>query len=757
MRNEETLERVILKPDDSLRTLSRIKLGIDISHIHRTLSQASIISGDDKLSWMKVNASSGAIIIDGAVSLTPSPVKSSQFISIGIHPIETTGILYEEINKLFAASNFGGDEDSTDDSLVTTKDFKQRELKGGKKGIDRHPQFCLRLTTAADSPIRSQRDISDLTDSIMLSNIIDMLRVMVFAFLKKYHFQPRNRRQPSKFAQNQLSGDQDNLIDLRTSTSVKPTPEILLEHLEAPGLEMSKSSSIRRVVSTSSTITPNAQQEVFLTRMKSSSTLKIENKSDYDSITHERPRPAPRIPSRRNSINSKEGLLPKISATIGRQGWLPFNDFAMVSLGKYEVRSDLNERKLATTETPLSAVQSDRQIWTNPITKARTLIDTSTGHTVPLPIRGADPVPQSPSKPRYMTTPTETNVGLISSCKPMPTEWLANVLKSWNNPVYSPAEQEIPQICFDGAGHSSKKVLTDHDHPFSSVDIRMLFREATDSIGGRISKDALRKSKVIAQIDKKYILVCIDHECNDPILVIIDQHAADERVRVESLLESFFTSYRGTQIVEAKSLAPPLKFDLSLLELKLLDKQQDYFARWGIIYEIVSDRHSPSKLPAHDSSKYSATTRLVVIGLPLLIHERCKQEPRLLIDLIRSELWRVDQAKLNAGDSTTSLSKSDYWLHELHTFPQGIIDMLNSRACRSAIMFNDALSISQCEILVEKLADCKFPFQCAHGRPSLIPLVDIGDLPLRLLVAGRGGKEEHFGTKFGAWKRCRTD
>lgn len=41
-------------------------------------------------------------------------------------------------------------------------------------------------------------------------------------------------------------------------------------------------------------------------------------------------------------------------------------------------------------------------------------------------------------------------------------------------------------------------------------------------------------------------------------------------------------------------------------------------------------------------------------------------------------------------------------------------------------MFNDALSAEECEGLVRRLARCAFPFQCAHGRPSLVPLVDLG-------------------------------
>jgi DNA mismatch repair ATPase MutL len=37
-------------------------------------------------------------------------------------------------------------------------------------------------------------------------------------------------------------------------------------------------------------------------------------------------------------------------------------------------------------------------------------------------------------------------------------------------------------------------------------------------------------------------------------------------------------------------------------------------------------------------------------------------------------------------------------------------------ATEGAIMFNDSLSIEQCQRLMAQLAETAFPFQCAHGR-----------------------------------------
>ena len=76
-------------------------------------------------------------------------------------------------------------------------------------------------------------------------------------------------------------------------------------------------------------------------------------------------------------------------------------------------------------------------------------------------------------------------------------------------------------------------------------------------------------------------------------------------------------------------------------------------------------------------------------------------------------------------------------------------------------MFNDELSKEQCEVLVTKLAACKFPFQCAHGRPSLVPLLDLGLLRMEsigiLALGKRGEVEEGFGRSFRRWKTSKEE
>ena len=44
-------------------------------------------------------------------------------------------------------------------------------------------------------------------------------------------------------------------------------------------------------------------------------------------------------------------------------------------------------------------------------------------------------------------------------------------------------------------------------------------------------------------------------------------------------------------------------------------------------------------------------------------------------------------------------------------------------------MFGTALTLEQSQRLLDELATCELPFQCAHGRPTLAPLVRLGSLP----------------------------
>jgi DNA mismatch repair protein MLH3 len=147
---------------------------------------------------------------------------------------------------------------------------------------------------------------------------------------------------------------------------------------------------------------------------------------------------------------------------------------------------------------------------------------------------------------------------------------------------------------------------------------------------------------------------------------------------------------------------------------------------------------------------------LIVSALPPSVSERCKADTALLISFLRSTVWDyVSNAAARSGAPFAHERGSSSWVTRLATCPKGLIDMVNSRACRSAIMFNDELRLDECQKLVQRLAGCVFPFVCAHGRPSLVPLADVESLAHGFQTVDIESKAKS-GAFVQAWKQWKT-
>ena len=57
--------------------------------------------------------------------------------------------------------------------------------------------------------------------------------------------------------------------------------------------------------------------------------------------------------------------------------------------------------------------------------------------------------------------------------------------------------------------------------------------------------------------------------------------------------------------------------------------------------------------------------------------------------------------------------------------PAAALRVLASKACRRAIKFGDTLDQQACQRVLTALARCDLPFQCAHGRPTIVPIVQL--------------------------------
>jgi DNA mismatch repair protein MLH3 len=200
----------------------------------------------------------------------------------------------------------------------------------------------------------------------------------------------------------------------------------------------------------------------------------------------------------------------------------------------------------------------------------------------------------------------------------------------------------------------------------------------------RISKASLQEAEVVAQVDRKFILAKVATNSSltstsrvseaDRMLILIDQHAADERCKVENLLQTYFIpdpAGSDQLVAQTRSLDKPLRFDLSRQDRELLSRFKRHFAHWGIAYEVLPEAPSRKGVTVEAQS------------LPPSILERCRLEPRLLIDLLRKEIWKLHSKGSNGRTKPFCIGRHEDWVARFHDCPDGILDLINSRACRS--------------------------------------------------------------------------
>ncbi|KAH7305098.1 DNA mismatch repair protein [Rhexocercosporidium sp. MPI-PUGE-AT-0058] len=731
---------------------------VSVTSVCSILAQGSFISHEEKKSWISIHASTPNLDISGTISLDPTATKHVQFICLGIQPITSWGgqsILHDEINRLFVNSAFGNQEqegeiDSAEqdrrvrDGRYKGDTYTNKELKGIKKGVDRWPMFFIKIQHPDLATSKSQvQDVLDEKGRGLLS-ILELLRVMIFEFLTKHHFRPKinNNRQPKK------------VIDVgQPAVSSSPTTRkspIRPQTKDQTHAKPNKSSLERKhrldPLGTNIRL-PSFRQGSSAAEYPFDSWSRVKKGAPSRPTTPKLPlkelrdpqisRPATAPPSFTNfpSTNGTSATrMPRLQPLLSKDGKLvraPFSDVSPHT-------KPLSLPVPLPPEAPNSGMvleDADKVVtWINPVTKIQSFVNKHNGITMQstnAPFQQSRLTTFGPDQPAPQSTPCP---------------WIADVLKKWDNPVFALPEPSIPRILFDGPGADTQHILHGHHHHCSQIDIDRAFTGSSSGINGRISKDALGRAEVVSQLDQKFILVKLQstrvsgsEPAGGSILVLIDQHAADERIRVEALIEELCSTPASNSTTSSgiltSSLAKPLQFDLSAKEIELLQIHESHFTNWGILYSISPPTSAPS------------VRRFTVHSLPPAILERCQSSPRLLIDLIRTEVWKAHDKHPTPAPP---LPLGD-WPQRVQTCPQGILDMVNSRACRSAIMFNDVLSNEQCTILVNRLAVCKFPFQCAHGRPSLVPLVELSALNLGTRMEPRG-QGVGFTGQFRKWK-----
>ncbi|WP_277553651.1 DNA mismatch repair endonuclease MutL [Halobaculum limi] len=188
----------------------------------------------------------------------------------------------------------------------------------------------------------------------------------------------------------------------------------------------------------------------------------------------------------------------------------------------------------------------------------------------------------------------------------------------------------------------------------------------------RTAHDRLPAMRVLGQYDDTYV-VCE----TDAGLVLVDQHAADERVNYERLQRAVGDG------APTQTLATPVEIALTARESELFETFRDALEEVGFRAE----------RPDEDGAG-----RVAVTAVPAVFDATL--EPDLLRDVLAAfadEVTTGDRPVAEVADA-----------------------LLADLACYPSVTGNTSLTEGSVTELLDTLDDCENPYACPHGRPVLV-------------------------------------
>lgn len=171
--------------------------------------------------------------------------------------------------------------------------------------------------------------------------------------------------------------------------------------------------------------------------------------------------------------------------------------------------------------------------------------------------------------------------------------------------------------------------------------------------------------------------------CQDPDgLLLIDQHAAHERVTYERLKKTRLKD------IPALKLLIPLQIELSREWLDRLEKDFERFACLGM----ELDRSSP--------------TLLTVLSLPTLF---LRSDGSPVISLSKFFRGLLEEWEFTQSDESFS-----------EALKEKLLEQLASQSCHGSVRAGQRLSESEARALMEQMSETDFSGHCPHGRPTTV-------------------------------------
>ena len=177
--------------------------------------------------------------------------------------------------------------------------------------------------------------------------------------------------------------------------------------------------------------------------------------------------------------------------------------------------------------------------------------------------------------------------------------------------------------------------------------------------------------RIIGQVFDTYWL--LEYESK---LLIIDQHAAHEKVLYEKLMNRLKEKKGLTQ-----NLAAPVVISISGREQEVLQKNWEIFCQIGFTLEPFGDRE------------------YLVTGIPADFLNIPSRE--LFLEMLDGMLEERPGDKRN---------------------PEMVLEHCATMACKAAVKGNNQLSFAEAKTLFEEMLQMEQPYHCPHGRPTTIAM-----------------------------------
>ena len=184
-----------------------------------------------------------------------------------------------------------------------------------------------------------------------------------------------------------------------------------------------------------------------------------------------------------------------------------------------------------------------------------------------------------------------------------------------------------------------------------------------------LDKKASKKRNIIGQIFDTYWIVEFDKS-----MYIIDQHAAHEKVLYERFLKQFEKEELSSQLI-----SPATVISLSSTEADAVEKHLPSLKKLGFEIEHFGGR------------EYS------ISAIPNILPSVNKE---VWLGELISELLEVDSVKNT----------------------ESILEKIASMSCKAAIKGNQKISFEEAKILIDELLELDNPYNCPHGRPTVIKM-----------------------------------